>query len=202
MNYQDFAAELNGSNGLPRLGLVLMAQMGNTPAELVLVARIADLNQETGELIPIHTYTVKIAALVEHQLTLGPFEHVAQLDDHPILYAHNHTPVKIYVGAPADDPMEILNELAAAHNQLFGRYRPFEAGLNHRVNPLQILTEGMGALGEYPEPFAIHVAQILMSHGVPSTLAGGDPKIGGFKLLAFDDSYFVARIIQFDLLEE
>jgi hypothetical protein len=183
------------------LGLLLAAQLDTTPAEIFLVLRTTMRVPETAMLNPVSTYQIKLGSLIEHKLALGPFNHAAAMDDHPILYHHNHTGIRVFVTNAADDVDATYDALAAAYLELFGQYRQMVQDLNQRTEPDDILTSGMGMLGEFPEPFAVMAARILHDHGVKTTLVAGDPKIGGFKLLAFDNSYFVARTIDIQKME-
>ncbi len=190
--------ELKAENAL---GLLLMAQLGATPAELMLVLRTTTLDQQTGALTPIGMYQIKLGSAIEHKLTLGPFNHAAAMDDHPILYHHNHTGIRVFVTNPAEDVDATYGNLAAAYLEMFGQYRQLVQDLNQRVEPDEILEKGMGVLGEFPEPFALTAARVLHENGVKTTLVAGEAKIGGFKLLAFDNSYFVARTIDIQKVE-
>jgi hypothetical protein len=183
------------------LGLLLAAQLGTTPADITLVLRTTTLNQQTGELTPIGMYQIKLGSTVEHKVTLGPFNHAAAMDDHPILYHHNHIGIRVFVTNPAPDVDAAYDNLAAAYLEMFGQYRQLIQDLNQRAEPDEILEKGMGVLGEFPEPFALTAARVLHENGVKTTLVAGDAKIGGFKLLAFDNSYFVARTLDVQKVE-
>jgi hypothetical protein len=189
---EQIAAELKAENGL---GLLLAAQLGTTPSDLTVALRTATLNQQTGEVSPVTFYTVTMGGVAEHKLTLGAFAHVAMLDDHPILYHHNQRPIRVFIASPATDPEGIFDQIAASYVQVFGQYRNLTDDLNQRTEPDEVLQTGMGLLGTFPEPFAIAIAGLLQDNSIQSTLVAGDPKIGGFKLIAFDNSYFVARQI-------
>lgn len=196
--FNQIIEELQAENAL---GLLLAAQLGTTPAELSIVLRTTTLDQQTGALSPVSLYQIKLGSTIEHKLTLGPFNHAAILEDHPILYHHVHTPIRVFVTNPAENVDETYDSLAAAYIEMFGQYRQLIQDLNQRTEPDEILQSGMGMLGEFPEPFAPTAARVLHNHGVETTLIAGDAKIGGFKLLAFDNSYFVARMIDIQKLE-
>lgn len=178
------------------LGLLLAAQLGTTPSEIIAVTRTVTMNPENGQLTPVGMYQIKLGSLIEHKITLGAFNHAALLDDHPILYHHNHQVIRVFVTSKADDPDDVFEQLATAYLDTFTEYRKLADDLNQRTEPDDILRNGMGTLGDFPEPFAITVARLLHENGVKTTLVATDPKIGGFRLLAFDDSYFVARTIE------
>lgn len=183
--------ELQNENAL---GLLLAAQLGNTPSEMTLVIRTTYLDAASGGLRPIGYYTVQMTSLVDHKMALGPFNHAAALDDHPLLYDHNLPSVRVFVSTPAADPEAIMEQIEEAHSQMFGQWRTLANDLNKRAEPQDILTKGMGLIGEMPQPFAELVSKLLTEHGIQHNLIEGEPKIGHFKLLAFDNSYFVARV--------
>ncbi len=184
------------------LGLLLLAQLGQTPSELTVAARTVTLDQTTGQLHPIGSYVVRLGGLIEHTLTLGPFDHAATLEDHPLLYHHNAPGVQLFITGPAQDANGVVAQLAAAHQEMFGRYRQLGEDLNKRAEPNNVLSKGMGLLGTFPEPFAAAAGQVLTANGVTYSMLPGEGKIGGYKLLAFDNSFFIARMIEVQVMQD
>ncbi len=178
------------------LGLLLAAQLGASPSELLAILRTTTLNPASGELTPIGYYTIQMTSLIEHKITLGPFNHAALIDDHPLLYHHNVVGQKLFITSPAADPETVLDSIAQAHYEMFGRWRTLTDDLNKRIDPQTVLQNGIGLLGEFPRPFAEVVSGILTEHQIGHNRVDGDAKIGLLKLLAFDDSYFVARVFE------
>ncbi len=76
---------------------------------------------------------------------------------------------------------------------MFGHWRTLDQDLNKRTDLETVLSSGMGLLAETPKPFADEAVRILTANGVTSTLVPAEPKIGHFRMMAFDNSYFVAR---------
>lgn len=190
--------ELQADNAL---GLLLAAQLGNTPSELTLVVRTTYLDAASGGLRPIGYYTIQMTSLVEHKMSLGPFNHAAALDDHPLLYHHNAPGVRVFVTSPADDPQTVMDQLEEAHYQMFGQWRSLGDDLNKRTEPQEVLQTGLGVIGEMPKPFAEVVSKLLTDQHIQNNLVEGDPKIGRFQLMAFDNSYFVARVFQVEAVQ-
>jgi hypothetical protein len=178
------------------LGLLLAAQLGSSPSELTAVLRTTTLDAASGELTPIGYYTIQMSGVIEHQLTLGPFNDAALIDDHPLLYHHNAPGVKLFIGSPAADADAVLGSIAGAYVQVFGRWRQLTDDLNKRIDADAVLQNGMGVLGEFPQPFVDTISAILTEHGISHNRVEGDPKIGRLKLLAIDDSYFIARVFE------
>lgn len=188
--FSQLLRELQPDNAM---GLLLAAQLGNTPSELALVVRTTYLDAASGGLRPIGYYTIQMTSLAEHKLSLGPFNHAALLDDHPLLYHHNAPGVRVFVSSAAADPEALIEQIDEAHYQMFGQWRTLDGELNKRMEPKDVLTNGLGLIGEMPQPFAEAVSHVLTSHNVQHTLVESEPKIGHFKLMALDNSYFVAR---------
>src|SRR5579859_4007947 len=149
--FQPIADDLSDESAV---GLLLAAQLGNTPTEMALVVRTTLLDRATGSLSPVRQYVIRIGGMVEHKLTLGPFDQVAFVDDHPLLYHHNAPGVRIFISSPAADPDAVLRDIAEAYSRLFNGLRDLRSDLNHRADPRMILQQGMGTLGEVPAPFA------------------------------------------------
>ena len=175
------------------VGLLLVAQLGNSPSEMILAVRTTILDQAVGGLRPLNQYLIKLAGLVEHKITLGLFNHLALVEDHPLLHHHNAASVRIYLGSPTVDPDAVLDQLEGAHFEMFGRWRDLGDDLNHRIAPAELLKAGMGTLGEFPTPFAAALGDVLKANDIAYWTAPGEPKIGRCYLLAFDNSYLVAR---------
>ncbi len=197
--FAPIARELEAENAV---GLLLAAQLGNTPSELILMLRTTILDAALGGLRPVGQHVIRLAGLVEHKITLGLFNHMAFVDDHPLLYHHNAPAIRIYVSSPASDPDAVLRQIEAAHSATFGRWRDLHDDLNHRAEARDILAQGVGTLGEMPAPFAETVAQVLKANGITSTQVEGEPKIGHCLLLAFDNSYLIARNFAVDNVTE
>ncbi len=184
------------------IGLALVAQLGSTPSEISLMFRTAILDQSVGALRPVGQYMIQIVSLVEHQLSLGLFNHFAYVDDHPLLYHHNAPSYRVFVTSVAADPDKVLAALERAYAEMFGRRRMIEEDFNERAEPQDILTAGMGLLMATPEPFAQRAIDVLKAHNVSATLLPDEPKIGHFALLAFDDSYCVGRMFTIESMRD
>ncbi|MHB8628138.1 MAG: hypothetical protein ACYDBJ_09845 [Aggregatilineales bacterium] len=188
--FEPIVRELETENAV---GLLLAAQLGNTPSELILMLRTTILDAALGGLRPVGQYVIRLAGLVEHKIALGLFNHMAFVDSHPLLHHHNAPVMRIYVTSPATDPDGVLKQIDTTHSEMFGHWRDLRDDLNHRAEPRDLLAQGMGTLGEMPAPLAESIAQVLKANGVTCTLVEGEPKIGHCLLLAFDNSYLIAR---------
>jgi len=197
--FEPIARDLEAENGV---GLLLAAQLGNTPSELALMLRTTILDAALGGLRPVGQYVVRVMGLAEHKISLGLFNHLAFVDSHPLLFHHNTPAMRIYVTSPAADPADVLDQIQVAHSEMFGPWRNLRDDLNHRVDPLELLVQGMGTLGEVPAPFADAVTQVLNANGVTSSQVAGEPKIGHCLMLAFDNSYVIARNFSVDTVTE
>ena len=182
--------ELQAENAV---GVLLLAQLGSSPAEIMLAVRTTILDQAAGGLRPLNQYVVRLAGLVEHKIALGLFDHIALVEDHPLLHHHNAAGVRVYLTSSAADPDAVLADIEAAHFEMFGRWRELGDDLNHRVPPQELLKAGMGTLGEFPEPFATALGEVLRAYQVGFSSAPGEAKIGHCYVLAFDNSYLIAR---------
>jgi len=156
--FEPIAQDLEAENAV---GLLLAAQLGNTPSELILMVRTTILDAARGGLRPVGQYVIRLAGLVEHKISLGLFNHMAFVDSHPLLYHHNAPATRFYVTSPASDPDAVLSQLEAAHSEIFGHWRNLLDDLNHRAEPREILGQGMGTLGEMPAPLAESIVQTV-----------------------------------------
>jgi hypothetical protein len=175
------------------VGLLLVAQLGSSPSEMLLVVRTVIHDPAVGGLRPLNQYVIKLVGLVEHKISLGLFNHLALVEDHPLLHHHNAPNVRIYLSSAAADPDTVLGEIEDTHFEMFGRWRELGDDLNHRIAPHELLKAGMGTLGEFPAPFADALCEVLKTHDISYTATPGEQKIGRCYLLAFDNSYLIAR---------
>ncbi len=188
-----FAQMMQEMQAESAVGLSLAAQLGSTPSELSLVLRTTLLDNSVGALRPVGYYLIKMISLTEHKMALGMFNHMAYVDDHPLLYHHNAPSYRIFVTNPAADPDAVLDQIEAAHTETFAQWRTLDQDLNKRSDPHAVLSSGMGLLMETPKPFADAVKRVLAANNIGVSLIEGEPKIGHFMLFALDNSYFVAR---------
>src|SRR5579863_9696913 len=137
--FEPIVHDLEADNAV---GLLLAAQLGNTPSEMILMLRTAILDGAIGGLRPNGQYVIRLAGLVEHKITLGLFNHIAFVNDHPLLYHHNTPGRRIYVTSPAADPDAMLKQIETAHSEMFGQWRNWRDDLNHRAEPGEILAQG------------------------------------------------------------
>jgi hypothetical protein len=174
------------------VGLLLAAQLTDSPNDLQVIVRTTVFDKAVGGLRELSQYAIKTLGLAEHQITLGLFDHIAFIEDHPLLYHYNTPVVRVFIGSRPEAPESLLREIEQAHGDVYDAWRDLPMDLNKLCPPEQLFNAGFGLLGEMPQPFANVVAEVLTRHQVKHNLATEDAPTTRMKLLAIDDSYFIA----------
>jgi hypothetical protein len=174
------------------VGVLLAAQITDSPNDLQLIVRTTVFDKAVGGLREQSQYAIKTAGLAEHQITLGLFDHIGFIEDHPLLYHYNTPTVRVFIGSRPEAPHTVLDEIEQAHADVYDTWRDLTMDLNKLCPPEQLFKSGFGLLGEMPQPFATVVAEVLARHKVKYNLTADEAPPAHMKLLAIDDSYFVA----------
>ncbi len=174
------------------VGLLLAAQLHNTPGEMNIVVQSTLLDHSIGRLKPQNQYVIHLINLAEHKLTLGLFDEIAFVESHPLLYHHNAPRFDVFISSAPESPESVLQEIEDAHEEILRGWRDITRDFNPMTAPDAILRTGFGFLGKMPEPVAQAVAQVLTRHNVQHNLIADETPITPMKLLAIDQSYFVA----------
>ncbi len=186
-----------------QIGIFLAVQMGATPQELQLVIQSADYNEETHEVTAKQGYVLRCIGVQEHRLSVGMFNRLVVVEDHPMLWNHNERYKQIYFSGESDDVDGFMLELNQLYGQHYGMMRNLADNIN-RMAPLGTLLErGSGLLGEMPISMAEKVGALLERYGYEVNLLDTeqkDPPIQ-FKLLVIDDSYFIAQMYSADYIK-
>jgi len=182
------------------IGLLIGAQLGASPSELNVIVRTATADRQTGAIHTINQYLITASGTVEHKLTLGLFDGMGYAEQHPLLQHHNATGIKVFITSAVADPDALLWAIDELYTETFGKLRDLNADLNQRADPREVLQNGMGVLATLPAPFAAQVDQLLIEQSIGHQMVPTDPKIGGCALLAFDDSYMIARSFAVQIL--
>jgi len=182
------------------VGLLLAAQLHNTPGEMNIVVQSTLLDHSIGRLRPQNQYIIHLTNLAEHKLTLGLFDEIAFVESHPLLIHHNAPRFNVFIGNAAESPEAVLQEIEDAHEAILKSWRDMARDFNTMAAPDVILRTGYGFLGKMPEPLAQAVAQILTRHNVQHNLIADETPITPMKLLAIDQSYFVAAAFEIEVV--
>jgi hypothetical protein len=174
------------------VGLLLAAQLTETPNDLQIVVRTTLFDKAVGGLRDQNQYLIKTVGLAEHQISLGLFDQIAFEDDHPLLYHYNTRRVRVFIGSRPTSPDAVIREIESAHTEVYDTWRELLMDLNKLSPPEQVFNAGFGLLGEMSQPFATAVAQVLAHHGVKYNVVAEDTPEVKMKLLSIDESYFVA----------
>ena len=156
--------------------VILVAQVGGMPNELQIILETAQYDHEQEGLRPLHNYIVRILGIIEHRVVnLGTtVEQIRLVDDHPLLYQYNTTPVALFVrGKPADINAIVL-DIAQAHSEVFGLWRHFPEYLNIEKPLFTLFEEGGGLLGQMPKPLADKLVKVMARHGLETKLIEGE----------------------------
>jgi hypothetical protein len=182
------------------VGLLVAVQLTESPNDVQFVVRSTVFDKSTGGLRDQNQYLIKSVGMVEHQVSLGMFDHIAFIDEHPLLYHYNTPPVRVFVGSRAESPDAIMHEIELTHTEVYDTWRDLSMDLNPLCPPEQLFSAGYGLLGMMPQPFAQAVAQVLARHHVKCNLVTDEQPPTQMKLLAVDESYFVAADFAIELI--
>lgn len=186
-----------------KLGVLLAAQMGGTPEEIQVMLQVADYDAEREAIKPEPTiYILRCLGVQEHRLSLGIFGSLVIVDEHPLLWHHNFPFQQIYFRGEPTNLDELMLALSQLYGQLYGKFRSLADDLNLAV-PLGILLKGgYGLLGEMPQPLADIVKDLLERYGLTVNFVQAETEPPpGFKLLAMDNSYFIAQLFNAEPLQ-
>ncbi len=187
--FEQLAQEMQAEEAV---GLLAAAQLSHGVNEMSFVVQTTLFDKAVGGLRPQTQYIIQANGVVEHKLTLGLFNQIGFVQDHPLLYHHNMPRVRLFVGSAVADAVPLIDAIGDAHTQVYDGWRDLEMDLN-KLAPLErVLRAGYGLLGEMPEPFAAALSEVLTRRGVQHTMMYDDAVSLPMKLLMLDESYFVA----------
>jgi len=187
------------------VGVLLVTQMGGAPEELQLIIQTATYDESIKGLRERQAYIVRALGVKEHRVSLGVFNNLFIAAEHPILHHHNAARHKVNFEGQPDDANALVLDIQATYGAVFGPWRDLAEDLNREKPLFDLLQSGAGTLGIMPEPAANRVLKVFEHHNMTATLEqdeaeratpDDDDKASVFetdlKLLALDDSYFVA----------
>ncbi|MCC7449433.1 MAG: hypothetical protein IT324_18585 [Anaerolineae bacterium] len=180
------------------VGLLLAAQLHNTPGEMNIIVQSTLLDHSIGRLKAQNQYVIHLTNLAEHKLTLGLFDEIAFVETHPLLIHHNAPRFNVFIASAPESPEAVLQEIEDAHEAIMKGWRDMARDFNTMAAPDVILRTGYGFLGKMPEPIVQAVAQILARHKVQHNLIADETPLTPMKLLAIDQSYFVAAMFEIE----
>ncbi len=184
------------------VGLFVAAQLGNTPEEILCVVQSTLFDRSVGGLRLQHRYVIRALGLTEHKISLGMFNTIDLIGEHPLLYHHNTPRVRVFINSRPESPDELFCAITKAHGETYDTWRDLHDDLNPLIEPEKLLAAGFGLLGEMPQPFAEAVSEVCTQYGVQHNLVVGDPPPRQMKLLSIDDSYLVASEFHIDSADE
>lgn len=185
------------------IGILLAAQMGATPQEIQLVVQSADYNEETQAVTSQQGYIIRCIGVQEHRFSVGMFNRLVVVDDHPLLWNHNAQYKQIYFSGHCEDVDGLMLELNQIYGQHYGIVRSLADDINRMAALGTILGRGNGLLGEMPEPMADLVKTLLERYDYNVNLLDAELEKSPipFKLLVLDDSYVIAQMYSVDYLK-
>lgn len=179
-----------------RLGVILAAQMGGTPEEVQLILQTTSFDAEQQGLKPDETFVIRCLGVQEHRVSLGLFNTIIYVEDHPLLWNHNFAFKQIYFRGTLDDANDLMLDLNQLYGASYGPFRTLADNINHSLPLGTLLMSGHGLLGEMPEPMAEKVKTLLENHGLSVRFVDTELKAPPtkFSLLVMDDSFFIAQL--------
>ena len=179
-----------------RLGVILAAQMGGTPEEVQLILQTTAFDEEQQGLIPDKTFVIRCLGVQEHRVSLGLFNTIIYVEEHPLLWNHNYAFKQIYFRGTPDDVNDLMLDLNQLYGAQYGPFRTLADNINRSLPLSKLLLSGHGLLGEMPEPMAEKVQALFEKHGMTIKLVDTELKEPPvkFSLLVLDDSFFIAQL--------
>ena len=177
------------------LGILLAAQMGGTPEEIQLILQVAAYDEEKDALSPQAMYLLRCLGVREQRLSLGLFNTMAGIEDHPLLWNHNDVYYQIYFKGVPDAVDTLMLELNQLYGKSYGPFRSLADDINRALPLGRLLASGHGLLGEMPASMAERVQNLFERYDVETNLipSEGDPPPMQFQLLVMDDSFLIAQ---------
>lgn len=166
----------NDMQGDDRQVAMLVVQVGGMPNELQIILETAQFDEAQEGLRPLHNYIVRILGVTEHRVVnLGTtVEQVHLLDEHPLLYQYNKTPVALFVRGIPSDINAVILDIAQAHSEIFGLWRRFPEYMNIEKPLFTLFEEGGGLLGQMPMPLAERLVSVMEKHGLETKIIEGE----------------------------
>lgn len=189
--------ELSGENAV---GILLMVQMDGVPETLQLVVVTTEFDEKAGGLRDKGRYVIRAIGVHEHQFSVGAFQSLRFVDDHPLLYQHNTTPVGLFYRGQVNDVNALLVDVFQAYATTFGPWRQIPTYFNVSKPLFNLLTSGGDLLGEMPKPLAERLVKVLEQHNLETKMiAGESPEESDehgrsqfMKALIIDESFVIA----------
>lgn len=197
-------------NGDDRQAAMLVAQVGGMPNELQIILETAQYDEQQEGLRPLNNYIVRVLGVTEHRIVnLGTtVQDIKLVDEHPLLYQYNKTPVALFVRGITPDINALVLDITQAHAQVFGLWRRFPEYINIEQPLFTLFEAGGGLLGQMPKPLANQLVPVLELHGLETKIVEGenpatknknplaaDQKI---KVLFIGSSYFISYAFSVD----
>jgi len=198
--------------GDDRQAVMLVVQVGGMPNELQIVLETAQYDDEREGLRPLHNYIIRILGATEHRIiNLGTtVDRVRLVDDHPLLYQYNKTPVALFVRGKPKDIDAVILDITQAHSEVFGLWRRFPEYINIEKPLYTLFEEGGGLLGQMPKPLADKLVTVLEKHDLETKVVEGQNpadkntnpmlKEQTIKVLFIGASYFISYAFSIDEL--
>jgi len=162
---------------------LLVVQVGGMPNELQIILETAQFDEEQEGLRPLNNYIIRILGVTEHRVVnLGTtVEQVQLIDEHPLLYQYNKTPVAMFVRGKPRDINAVILDIAQAHSEVFGLWRRFPEYINIEKPLFTLFEEGGGLLGQMPKPLADKLVGVLEKHGLETKIIEGENPADKYK---------------------
>ncbi|GIK29323.1 MAG: hypothetical protein IT298_09265 [Chloroflexi bacterium] len=189
---------LDDLSGDTHFGVLIMAQLDAVPETLQFIVSAADEIPGQPALVDRRRYVVRAIGVAEHNLSLGLFNTIRILDEHPLLNAYNHDPTALFFRGQPDDASALFIDLMQAYASTFGPWRHPPQYLNTSKPLLSLLQSGGDLLGQMPLSLAQSLAAVLELHGLETHMVSEPLKPDEHgrsrqrKVLILDESYVIA----------
>lgn len=188
-------------------GVLVLAQLDAVPETVQLVIATTQEDPATGGLRDLNRYLVRVLGVMEHRLSLGLFNTIRLVDDHPLTQRYNHPTVGLFFRGEVKNPESATIDVLQAYAQTLGMWHHPPMYLNPSQPLVSLLGSGGGLVGEMPKPLADALEPALQAHGVETKQfadEGVDKDEHGRsqrrKAFLLDESYFVVFDISVELM--
>lgn len=188
-------------------GVLVLAQLDAVPETVQLVIATTQEDPASGGLRDLNRYLVRVLGTNEHRISLGLFNSIQLVENHPLTYRYNDPTVALFFRGEIKNPESAAIDVLQAYAQTLGMWHHPPMYLNPSQPLVSLLASEGGLVGEMPKILADAIESALKIHGVETKQfaeEGVDKDEHGRsqrrKAFLLDDSYFVTFDISVELM--
>lgn len=147
-------------------GVLVLAQLDAVPETLQLVIATTQEDPASGGLRDLNRYVVRVLGVTEHQLSLGLFNTIRLVENHPLTYRYNEPTVALFYRGEIQNPESATIDVLQAYAKTLGMWHHPPMYLNPSQPLVSLLASGGGLIGQMPKSLADALEAALQAHGV------------------------------------